>query len=127
MRTIKFRGKSIESSEWVEGDLITDPKTGVANCILVLNGNPRNMIEVDANTVGQLTGLQDKNKKEIYEGDILKIKCLGWEYARVVFHYGVFGFYVIENSRLCAHVPQYWEDGEIIGNIHDNPELIPVY
>lgn len=71
----------------------------------------------------RLTGLKDKNGNKIHEGDILRIKCLGWEYVVVKFHCGGFGFYVNEDSRLVYHVPQYWENSEIIGNIHDNPEL----
>ena len=120
MRQIKFRGKSIETGEWIYGGLsIFNGEATIfdENCVA------NSAYEVEINSICQFIGLNDKNGLEIYEGDILRIKCLGWEYAVVKFHFGVFGFFVTENERLQANVPQYWENSEIIGNIHDNPEL----
>lgn len=117
MRQIKFRGKN---ESWIYGGVSIF--NGEAT-IFDENSVDNSAYEVEFNSVGQFTGLNDKNGVEIYEGDILRLKCMGWECAVVKFNYGVFGFYVTEDSHLVSHVPQYWENCEIIGNIHDNPEL----
>lgn len=80
------------------------------------------LIEVNPETVGQFIGLLDKNRKEIYEGDILRN---GWhenEIGVVEFSYGSFGlgFGYLETISTQA------EDCEVIGNIYEAPELLRV-
>ena len=121
-RTIKFRGKSLNTSMWVYGDLQQKGKKAFIE------------YEVNPETVGQFTGLRDKNGKEIYEGDIVKTKEFGIEipngkvsfnsvgYDYFIINYIDGGFRLSNNHRcflLCRgnHL-------EVNGNIYDNPELI---
>ena len=128
MRTIKFRGKSILTDEWFYGDLVhsADKKR---TAILVNDKESYDECEVDPETVGQFTGLMDKNGKEIYEGDIVKWSN-GMLYA-VKFLDGMFYASIEEcNECIFGGFPLYrlieCEDGgcEIIGNIYDNTELL---
>lgn len=141
MREILFRGKRLDNSEWVDGSFCPKNSEGDIPCIIVYNGKMAGYwFEVDRTTVGQYTGLQDKNGKRIFEGDIIharmenvKIKdhCLS-----VVFHNGRFcGLHEKDGGKMwmpladgVKHLPQdktpYMEWCEMLGNIHDNPELL---
>ena len=114
MRTIKFRGKDVETGKWIYGYL------GDGNLICDWNNNNRHSFEVKATTVGEFTGLTDKNGNKIYEGDIIKIDDEG-----VVLKPKVVDFL---SGKFCAGewtLTYYGEDNiEVIGNIHDNPELL---
>lgn len=113
MRKIIFRGKRTDNGEWVEWTLLG-----------ALFANPN--IEVDLETIGQYTGLIDRNGKRIFEGDIVRDKmrfCLkGEEYNAhnypVIFSNGEFCLGGIQDRSLY---PMYLE---VIGNIHDNPDLL---
>lgn len=133
-RTIKFRGKRIDNGEWVYGSLLR----GENQCVIVtLRGDSVNVHEcheVDPATVGQFTGLLDKNGKEIYESDIITVNG---QYPRVVLwdkmcwalmpteYYHDKMFWVM---NLQHPGPDWWglfsNEFEVIGNIYDNPELL---
>ena len=129
MRKFKFRGKSIDGKEWLYGDLVhsADKKR---TAILVNDKDSYDECEVDPETVGQFTGLMDKNGVEIYEGDILKWEKDGLMYV-VKFWYGMFYASVKECNEgifggFTLHRLTEYEDRkcEIVGNIHDNTELL---
>jgi len=128
MREILFRGKRLDNGEWRQGFLF---KIWGKAFILwgTTNGIP-NMTEVDPETVGQYTGIHDRNGKPIFEGDLIKTD-LERPYNIVVFRNGCFLLncndggedYVdtIENlSSPDVAQDSYWE---VIGNIYDNKEL----
>jgi len=112
MREILFRGKQLDNGEWVYGYYV---KGATRHCILLsLAGYPKH--DVDPSTVGQYTGLKDKNDKQIFEGDILKRPSLrlGGPETRLL----------INDIRKIDRIVLWVNEWEIIGNIHDNPELM---
>lgn len=127
MREILFRGKRIDNGEWVEGwyykrivHLNTFHQNVVVDAIEVYDGeNPLSIAyySVDPATVGQYTGLTDKNGKKIFEGDILAINK--WKpYYAVKFEDGT--FCMVGTAIPIRHANKFG----IIGNIHDNPNLM---
>lgn len=128
LRTIKFRGKSIYDEEWLYGFLVKIEKDIYA-VIPPLNdidiGKSIGMYEVCTETIGQFTGLYDKNGKEIYEGDILLVGNDGYEntYNKVGIKDGCFG-YVGEVDGKILPFCDYNVTEEIVGNIYDHPQLI---
>ena len=135
MREILFRGKRTDNGEWVEGYYIHRPTAvciGESNpsCIWVPAADPDDdtkIFEVFPETVGQYTGLTDKNGKRVFEGDIVRY---GDTIHKVVFEqrYGTayFGIMIsdIETWLFGNECPANLV--EVIGNIYDNPELLEV-
>jgi len=129
MREIKFRGFIKNSNEkykelnWFYGDLVRELKTG-KTFIIDLNHFDDNtklsevMMEVESESVGQYTGLKDKNKNEIYEGDVVKSNgdFSGVKYVRFID-----GFFVATSDS--NYSLNQFSDLEIIGNIYENKEL----
>lgn len=125
MREIKFRGKLLDNGEWIYGSLLVshfkdDKKERYF--ITQFSGNYTFEHEVDPATVGQYTGLKDKNGKEICEGDILLDES--GTYAVVGYSMGAFYVDFGEGFDLQYFTECIHEICEVVGNIHDDPELL---
>lgn len=118
MREIKFRGK--DGDFWVYGSLIKN--RGLPTEIVKRN-TYYDTVAVDPNTVGQFTGLTDEDGREIYEGDIVRNETTGE--TGVVFYVSAQFVVKGENDRLSLYRFVYSDYGcRVIGNVHDNPELL---
>lgn len=143
MREILFRGKREDNGEWVYGYYVKLPDAAGSVCFMhVPAGNPdehNTAHYVAPKTVGQYTGLNDKNGNKIFEGDILSIAQKGDSVGRyfdppikypanVVVKWDLCAWMweVILQEKFYLHFPDAWchYECEIIGNIYDNPELI---
>ena len=132
MREIIFRGKRIDDGEWIYGHYVH--QCG-ADMIYFPNGVDYecgfDYYHIDPETVGQCTGLTDKNGKKIFEGDII-CTDLARPYLIVEFRDGCFMFNCNDGGEdyydimlpIRKEAQTQYEYGEIIGNIHDNPELL---
>ena len=80
--------------------------------------------EVNPDTIGQYTGLHDKNGKEIYEGDIVKIKYRDEDIGKVIYEHNGFSIDVTNMNKNYGRVSFVNNFMEVIGNIYDNPELL---
>ena len=157
MREILFRGKRADNGEWVEGDLLQANLhvESEHTCIMPQNLTA-GVYRVLPETVGQFTGLTDKNGKRIFEGDIVRYNTYDDFDCQSVVKFGEYnqdgsageysaskciGFYVDVDNFTCPDWCEYGSNCfsnylkqqnilevaqycEIIGNIHDNPELL---
>lgn len=114
MREIKLRGKT-EQGEWKFGLL-----TFMFGQHGIVNPEDENSVYlIDKETVGQYTGLKDKNGVEIYEGDIYQFE--GHNFA-IIHNLGSFGCF--EDDLFYPLGDIFYKLGEVIGNIYENPELL---
>lgn len=130
-RTIKFRGKRLDNGEWVYGDLEYNRAKNIAR-IHTYDEDGEYLIQhsVDPATVGQFTGLLNKNGKEIYEGDILMLGSSDAGICEVKWNESQLAFcirFYYERNLGRRPLGAWARDGKniaILGNIHDNPELL---
>ena len=145
MREILFRGKRIDNGEWIEGSLIND---GGGRCFIAIHPSlafgPTSKDEINGetlwgfypffevvpSTMGQYTGLTDKNGKKIFEGDIIqeKLEDAPELLYTVMFKEGSFLAKCISIDNDDVYLDDFLCFGEfegiVIGNIHDIPELM---
>jgi uncharacterized phage protein (TIGR01671 family) len=121
MRDIKFRGKTktTEGKKWIYGDLLQGCELCDIYEISDCTSFDGSRYEIDRNTVGQYTGLHDKNGKEIYEGDIVNQGSINDANGVIEYKNGQFGI-----NRLGIFWNIYQTQIEVLGNIYDNPELL---
>lgn len=116
MRVIVFRGKSIYTGDWLFGSLVTQAENGPT----ILHQGLGETVGVE--TIGQFTGVDDKNGIGIFEGDIYHMGDQNITYTTI---WQDSGFKGKQNgSSSFAGLESWKEKIEIIGNIHDDPELL---
>ena len=151
-RQINFRGKNIHTSEWLYGDYHREGKTHyITKPQQYLREYAPIEFIVDGKTVGQFTGLLDRNGKEIYEGDIIRIDCHAWldrkeldsVNAEIMYDNGTFEArwknpdagnpYPFQNpddeedveaEYVCEFIGILPNTIEVVGSIYDNPDLL---
>ena len=126
MRDILFRGKNIAMGKFVEGDLRTyrdGAKEILKTDIEWADGKHDAVLyPVDKNTVGEFTGLFDKNDMKVFEGDIFHLGDINIKYIVEYMDTGLSARQI--RNRSCIGLTYWQERIEVIGNIHDNPELL---
>lgn len=125
MREILFRGKRADNGGWVVGNLFVPDKRDTPTQICVGTNVVRITYDVLPETVGQYTGLTDKNGKRVFEGDIVKfydtIHKVVFETRNGTAYFGI-KISDIETCGFGNYVEVY--KLEVIGNIHDNKDLL---
>ena len=127
MREILFHGKRADNGEWVEGDLLQIKYCNkpIIECKIMPQTPVSSAYPVLPETVGQYTGLTDKNGKKIFEGDIVRycdtIHQVVFEQRNTTAYFGL--VYSEIETMPFGHY-QDLKQIEVIGNIHDNPELM---
>lgn len=137
-REIKFRGKAKLDGKWWFGNLVSKDTRGRTQ---INNPDYGGCFDIDPNTIGQFTGLYDKNGKEIYEGDIVYIRMNDGSDCNCVIGYDInnLAFGIMDEYAYRSMLDGYRKDYdnefmlrlykdsrifEVIGNIYDNPELL---
>lgn len=130
MKQILFRGQRADNRKWIEGFYFYKDRTQqhAIHCSSRMGVLTDNEFEVIPETIGQFTGLTDKNGKEIFKGDVLIWGGDRGAFFEVFWHdyecrYSLRVHW--QGNRCGGYVPSFDANHsfEIIGNIHDNPEL----
>lgn len=132
MREILFRGKRLDNGEWVEGYYLHLGPVAIERAYMIPSyASALYTYEVDPATVGQFTGLRDKNGERIFEGDVCRFR--EWSGGEMCWvgnvHYEHQQFVISGgpnkecDGSFCLQLSRFVSGNiEVIGNIHDNPE-----
>ena len=125
MREIRFRGKSLRTGDWVYGSLVVYSRSKTTSDIY--DPKTSEYIAIDKKTIGQYIGLKDKNGVEAYQDDLYR----PWEDGRIyqITYDDQNAAFVLKQVGSgkkwpCNMMMIPYSDGGIIGNIHENPELL---
>ena len=122
MREILFRGKRVDNEhEWVCGNYHNHSSEKSISFYKVFVGTAMTMYAVIPETVGEYTGLTDKNDARIFEGDVIKHEG---ENFIVYWNEECAGFYPFYDQDHPTGYGVIGEESEVIGNVHDNLELL---
>lgn len=130
MRKILFRGKRTINGDWVYGDFVHgNERKSLRDSIFVYDSETQsfNDYEINPSTLGQYTGLTDKNGKRIFEGDIVKTDKFSEPNKQYIIKYDLqFGAFIGQDRYNVYFVTFDGDSGEfeVIGNVTDNPELL---
>ena len=134
MRGIKFRGKSLNTGEWLESMTISKGSIKRKKDDIFIEVYENKWIGIDSKTLGEFTGLKDKYGKEIYEGDIVEFQLISK--GVVNWNPKYCGFWIdftdSEGKNRYSNFNVTFSDGvlnmcntiAVIGNIYENPELL---
>lgn len=128
-RDIEFRGKRLDTGQWVYGYLVVEPTGKYRIYYKPFYGAVNNNWQyVDPETVGQLVGVNDKDGQKLYEGDVVDVYNFHRPIRSVIFfQFGCFMVHVAVSEDDMAEFALsdvVEDDIHKIGNIHDNPELL---
>ena len=126
MRDIKFRCWDTENKQMLKVQELDFEDTFYGGRLSIRTDQYNDYFDIEDMILMQYTGLKDKNGKEIYEGDIVKVfTSKKWRIGKIIYEYSGFTIDVTNNKEL-----EYGRTGiiesliEVIGNIYDNPELL---
>lgn len=118
MREIEFRGKRIIDDTWIYGGYIKTHRTNKS-----LIGGTSRFCKIKPETLGQYTGLKDKNGTKIFEGDVVNMLNIT-DYPMQIKWSKKWARFIFYNLVDKTEMNLFTEQCEVIGNIYDNPELI---
>lgn len=133
MHDFIVHAKRLDNGEWVEGNLFVPDKPDTPTQICIGTNIVRITYDVDPSTIGWYTGLKDKNGKRIFEGDIFSRldgamdgipRIVRWDEEHMEFKCPLVKKHWAFGKSNCSLWLMKYEDIEVIGNIHDNPELL---
>ena len=131
MREILFRGKRVDNGEWETGSLLVERMNTSEQQVMIADKMTGYPTLVLPETVGQYTGLTDKNWKKIFEGDIVSghlDDLFPGDESRYEIAWKDYGWHLTRPDGTVDTAEQDWvnQNFEVIGNIYDNPELLEV-